>query len=87
MFDLDALMGAILNRPDLVARLRREVVGEIDDGGLVTVQRAADLVGVQPKTIRNWIAAGRLTRHGAPRRPLVLRAEVEQLRRRPTSGR
>ena len=87
MLDLDALVTAILARPDLVARFRREVVGEIDDGGLVTVERAADLVGVSPKTIRNWIASGTLTRQGAPRRPLVLRAEVEQLRRRPANGR
>jgi len=46
---------------------------------LLTVARAAELAGVTPKTISNWLPAGRLTRHGVARRPLVSRAELERL--------
>jgi hypothetical protein len=43
---------------------------------LLTVAQAAELAGVSAKTIRNWISAGRLSRHGAPRAPRVARGEL-----------
>ena len=46
------------------------------DPDLVSVDRAAELAGVAPKTIANWVSGGRLTRHGVPRKPLVSRAEL-----------
>lgn len=45
----------------------------------IVVGEAARILGISPKTIQNYLSAGRLTRHGGPRRPLVARAEVEAL--------
>lgn len=47
----------------------------------VTLAEAAALLGVSAKTVRNMMGEkdGRLSRHGAPRRPLVARVEVEAL--------
>lgn len=50
-------------------------------GDHLAVPAAAALLGVSPKTVRNYLASGRLTRHGAPRRPLVARVEVEAMAR------
>jgi Helix-turn-helix domain len=44
---------------------------------LLTVAQAAEVAGVSPKTIANWLSGGRLTRCGAPRSPLVDRAELQ----------
>ena len=76
MIDLDAMVEAILARPDLVDRIRT-VLGDRHEP-FISVGRAADLLGVTPKTIRNWISSGRLGRYGAPRRPLVARSDVER---------
>jgi excisionase family DNA binding protein len=46
---------------------------------LLTIAQAAELAGVTPKTISNWLSAGRLSRHGVARRPLVSRAQLEAL--------
>jgi hypothetical protein len=42
----------------------------------LTVAQAAALAGVSTKTVRNWMSAGRLVRHGAPRAPRVARDEL-----------
>jgi excisionase family DNA binding protein len=47
---------------------------------LVSVDEAARMLGVTRKTVANMLSDGRLTRHGASRRPLVARAEVEAMR-------
>lgn len=74
VIDLDVLISALLERADLVERLRLELSG--GSGDLVTVARAAELRGVSPKTIRNWLSSNRLTRYGDPRTPLVDRNEL-----------
>ncbi|MFN8109170.1 MAG: helix-turn-helix domain-containing protein [Thermoleophilia bacterium] len=62
-----------------------EAVAEILDARqaaldpVLTVARAAELLGVTEKTVRNMLSDGRLTRHGAPRRPLVSREQVTRL--------
>jgi excisionase family DNA binding protein len=43
---------------------------------LLTLDQAASMAGVSPRTISNWISAGRLERHGVARKPLVARAEL-----------
>jgi len=43
---------------------------------LLTVAQAAELAGVSAKTVRNWLSAGRLARHGKPHAPRVARAEL-----------
>lgn len=73
VIDLDRLVTELLNRPDLVRRLQDHLAS---DGDLVSVSRAAQLRGVSEKTIRNWLAAGDLSRHGSPRAPLVDRHEL-----------
>ena len=75
MLDLDALIDSIVARPDLLARLGAALGGEVEE--YVTVPRAAEMLGVSEKTVRNWLSAGRLQKFGAPRRRLVLRAEIE----------
>ena len=45
----------------------------------VPVAVAARLLGMAPKTVANMLADGRLTRYGAPRRPLVALEEVEAI--------
>ena len=77
VIDLDVLVSSILRRADLVDLLRRELA--VDSGDLVTVARAAELRGVSPKTIRNWLSSGRLTRHGDTRAPLVDRSELTSI--------
>lgn len=79
MIDLERLVDELLNRPDLIRRLQDHLN---TDGDLVSVPRAAELRGVSEKTIRNWIAAGRLDRHGTHRAPLVDRRQLMQ----PTSS-
>lgn len=48
---------------------------------MLTVPQAAALLGVTPKTVTNYLSAGRLARGGVPKRPLVSREEVEALAR------
>lgn len=55
-------------------------------GRLVDVATAAHAAGVKPATIRDWIRAGRLTRHPHPsdrRKVLVDLAEVYKQKGRP----
>jgi hypothetical protein len=66
---------------EAIARSVLELIGEpeqptAETTDLISVAQAAELAGVAPKTITNWLSSGRLTRHGAPRRPLVSRDEV-----------
>ncbi|MBI2684015.1 MAG: hypothetical protein HYX33_01270 [Actinobacteria bacterium] len=48
----------------------------------VPVAVAARLLGMAPKTVANMLADGRLTRSGAPRRPLVALDEIEAITHR-----
>jgi hypothetical protein len=48
----------------------------------VSVAVAARLLGMAPKTIANMLSDGRLTRYGAPRRPLVALEEIEAITHR-----
>ena len=48
----------------------------------VPVATAARLLGVAPKTVANMLSDGRVTRYGAPRRPLVALEEVEAITHR-----
>ena len=48
----------------------------------VPVAVAARLLGMAPKTVANMLADGRLTRYGAPRRPLVALDEIEAITHR-----
>lgn len=83
MLDLDALIDALLSRPDLMARLRAEVGQRSDD--LVSVPVASGMLGVAEKTVRNWLSSGKLTPYGAPRRRLVAVVEIDELRARKSS--
>ena len=82
MLDLDAVVDALVARPDLIDRLRSELGRRSD--GLVSVTVAAGMLGVAEKTVRNWLSEGRLTPYGAPRRRLVAVVEIDELR---TNGR
>lgn len=55
---------------------------EMDE--LVTGPRAAELVGVSPSTIRNWVARGHLKPHTPGTRPLFRLRDVLSVRRRAT---
>jgi excisionase family DNA binding protein len=48
-------------------------------GDLLSTTEAALLAGLQPATIRSWVAAGRLRRHRAGRVLRVSRVELEEL--------
>jgi excisionase family DNA binding protein len=72
--DLDAIA-------ERVAAILVERADPLREANYVTVPEAAALLGVTEKTIRNYVSSGRLTRHGAPRRPLVSREEVVALAR------
>ena len=78
MLDLDALVDALVARPDLMDRLRSEIGRRSDD--LVPVSVASEMLGVAEKTVRNWLSCGRLTPYGAPRRRLVAVVEIDGLR-------
>ena len=45
----------------------------------VPVAVAARLLGMAPKTVANMLSDGRLTRYGAPRRPLVALEEIQAI--------
>jgi hypothetical protein len=53
----------------------------VDHDDLVDIQTAARLLGVVPKTVHNMLSAGRLQRHGIPRRPRASRKEIDALMR------
>jgi hypothetical protein len=72
---LDALAERVA---DILAE--RQATAEVA-GDYITPTVAAGMLGVSAKTIRNMVSDGRLTRHGAPRRPLVARDEVLALAR------
>ena len=79
-----------LLRPDELAPLAEALDGARNSSRVsqellpfMTVQEAARLAGVTPKTVHNWLCEGRLVRHGVPRRPLVDREELEHLLRPP----
>jgi len=46
---------------------------------LLTVDKAAELAGVNRRTVINWLSSGRLDRFGVNRRPLVSREQLEGL--------
>jgi len=46
---------------------------------LLTVAHAAQLAGVSPKTVHNWLSAKRLRRLGVRGRPLISRVEIVAL--------
>jgi hypothetical protein len=48
----------------------------------VPVAVAARLLGMAPKTVANMLSDGRLTRYGAPRRPLVALEEIQAITHR-----
>lgn len=52
---------------------------------LATVNDAAEYVGVHPKTIRRWIAQGRLTAYAAG--PRLIRVDLDELDAMLTAGR
>jgi excisionase family DNA binding protein len=66
---------------EALERSRNLPVPQVEQRPFLTVQEAARLAGVTPKTIHNWLSSGRLVRHGVPRRPLVDRKELEDLLR------
>lgn len=69
----------------ILSRLERAdiVIAEVDsDTGapeLVPVRRVADLCGVRPATVYNWIKWGWLTRHALPNNRNV-RVDLEEVR-------
>jgi len=65
-----------------LASLRERVAPAVPraDAALLTTAEAAALMGVKPATIREWVAAGRLTAHGTSRALRVSRAELLALR-------
>jgi excisionase family DNA binding protein len=66
---------------EALERSRNPSGREVEHPPFLTVQEAARLAGVAPKTVHNWLSDGRLVRHGVPRRPLVDRKELEDLLR------
>jgi len=65
-----------------LASLREKVapVTPRADAALLTTSEAAALMGVKPATIREWVAAGKLTAHGTSRALRIARAELLALR-------
>lgn len=45
----------------------------------LTLGEAADFARYKKRTIQRWLAAGKLTRHGHGRRPLIKRQELTDL--------
>jgi len=52
---------------------------------LATINEAADYLSVHPKTLRRWIAAGRITSYAAG--PRLIRVDLDELDAMLTSGR
>ena len=69
-------------REDL-ARLRESLSARpapVDEDALLSTSQAAELMGVRPATVRQWIDEGRLTPHGSQRAIRVSRRELLALR-------
>lgn len=54
----------------------KEKKSQVPPGDLVDIRSGAALIYVSPKTICNWLSAGKLRRFKAGRRTLVRRSEV-----------
>jgi excisionase family DNA binding protein len=66
---------------DALERSRTRGTTGIHDSPWLSVDEAARMAGVSPKTVHNWLSARRLNRYGVPRRPLVDREELDALLR------
>lgn len=69
----------LVSLADALERAKGVRDADAGDRPLITVREAALRAGVSPKTVVNWLSAGRLTRHGVPRHPMVKRAELDEL--------
>lgn len=68
---------------DCAAELEADV-REAEDT-LLSPAAAADYAGVSDRTLRQWVANGRLTNHGRPGKPLYRRSELPR-RTAPDAG-
>jgi excisionase family DNA binding protein len=66
---------------DALERSRTRGTVVVVDSPWLSVEEAAKLAGVSPKTVHNWLSARRLNRYGVPRRPRIDRGELEALLR------
>jgi len=66
-------------RPKLAAAVARQLVAIGPTDEYLTPDEAGRLAKVEPQTIRDWIAVGRLHRYSAGRALRVKRSELEAL--------
>jgi hypothetical protein len=66
---------------DALERSRTRGTDDVADSPWLSVEEAAKLAGVSPKTVHNWLSARRLNRYGVPRRPGIDRGELDALLR------
>ena len=78
---LEALVEPLVQRA-VERALAERMPSAVGVASHVPVAVAARLLGMAPKTVSNMLSDGRLTRYGAPRRPLVALEEIEAITHR-----